>query len=112
MLVANGTLHASILPYSRLESVKSSAAVRHRVPFAFRETLRPPVDDLCGSGLDRCFPPPGDDEQPDDPHKETDLPDEIWDRLGGREALGSEQPAIHEEGQARQPHKVTDRPGD
>lgn len=33
------------------------------------------------------------------------------DRIGGREALGTEHPALHDVGKARQPHEVADRPG-
>src|SRR5262245_28308275 len=76
-----------------------------KVPFAFCETLKPPVECLGGSSLDRLFPPLGDDEQPDAPGKKKENACIHWHRMGAV-ALGPDHPARYEPGQARQSHQV------
>jgi hypothetical protein len=46
-----------------------------------------PVDDLCGSGLDRLLHPPGNDEEPDAPRNDKDISEERWDCIGCRETF-------------------------
>src|SRR5215469_4251102 len=72
---------------------------------------RAPLNGLSDSGLDRFLPPPGDDEQPDDPRKPEYSAEHGWDLQGGRDALGSDNPALHEDGESLQSHDVANRPG-
>src|SRR6266487_5065396 len=65
---------------------------------------------LSGSDFDRLLHPPGEDQKPDAPHKDKEIGEELWNRIGCREALGTEYPALHEVGEARQPHQVANRP--
>ena len=93
---------------------KGSAAKRaHLVgkPLSFVLVTCSTVDGLTGSGLDRRFPPPGDDEQPDAPRREKEkVGDQHYDSIGCGEAHGSLQPAHHDEGEADQSHDVANRP--
>ena len=82
-----------------------------RVLLSLLIVTSPPLDGLSDSGLDRLLPPPGDDEQPDRQRKEKGIACIRWHRIGGREALGSDQPAQYDEGEARQSHQVANRPG-
>src|SRR5215472_13280752 len=64
-------------------------------------------------GADRGLLPQQDaDEQPDDPGRGQAEERVLWQRVGGREARGSGQPAHYEPDQASQSHEVADRPGD
>jgi hypothetical protein len=52
----------------------------------------------------RILHPPGDDDQPDHPREAEDPGQQDQDRVCSREALGADQPALHEVGDAREPH--------
>src|SRR6266516_603144 len=95
----------------RLPPFLRTSSLRHRgVPSV--GCGRPPVDGLCGSGLDRLLHAPGDDEQPDHPDNGGEAADIVCDSIGYGEALGTDHPALHDGGEAVQSHYVANRPGD
>ncbi len=62
-----------------------------------------------GEGF-RILHPPGDDDQPDHPRQVQDPGQHDSGRVRLREALGADHPALHQVGEAGEPHQVGDRP--
>src|SRR5215217_3237306 len=64
------------------------------------------VDCLRSRRSERFLRSPGDHDKPNDPRQDEDIAGQDYERVGSREALGTEHPALHDVGQTGQPHQV------